>query len=342
LVGALYATGKSVDQLKIVMTDDVFTSVFSFRSAYKSRSFRRREDTRELSNALTIGLKHGISLRNSVLVDQGLNAFLDRQFLLYSERTDFNTLPIPFRCLSTDLNEACTVTFARGSIPDAVRATVSLPGIFQPFELNGHEFVDGAVLENLPNQAVQTMQADVVLAVSLPIKPVVKGELDSILGVLQRSFAVAIEGNERTSRKLANVVIEPDVSGFRDTDYLKARELAARGYEAAERQKSVLLRYTVSETEWKTYLAQHAARLPGPPGTLLRVRVKAPNESVTRAVERKFVPLVNHPPNTQAIEALLDEVRSDGRYEADYTTATRTPRRNPNPDHPSRIDRLCS
>jgi NTE family protein len=319
LVGALYATGKNVDQLKAVMTDDVFTSVFSFRSSYKSRSFRRREDTRELPNALTIGLKHGVSLRNSVLIDQGLNAFLDRQFLLYSDRTDFNTLPIPFRCLSTDLDDARTVTFARGSIPDAVRASVSLPGIFQPFELNGHEFVDGAVLENLPTQTVHAMQADVVLAVSLPIKPVGKGDLDSILGVLQRSFAVAIEGNERTSRKLANVVIEPDVSGFRDSDYLKAKDLAARGYEAAEKQKALLLQYTVSEAEWRDYLAQRAARLPGPPGTLRRVRVKAPNDSVTRAVERKFMPLVNKPPDTHAIEELLDEIRSDGRYEADYT-----------------------
>jgi NTE family protein len=319
LVGALYSTGKTIDQLKSVTTDDVFTSVFSFRAAYKSRNFRRREDSRELPNGLTVGLKHGVSFRNSVLIDQGLNAFLDRQFLRYDDRTDFNTLPIPFRCLSTDLNEARTVTFARGSIPDAVRASVSLPGIFQPFELNGHEFVDGAVLENLPTQTVHSMQADVVLAVSLPLRPVGKGDLDSIIGVLQRSFSVAIEGNERASRKLANVVIEPDVTGFTDTDYLKSKELAARGYEAAEKQKDALLQYAISDSEWEAYLAQRSARIAGPAGTLLQVRVKAPNESVTRAVERKFMPLVNKPADAKAIEALLDEVRADGRYDADYT-----------------------
>ncbi|WP_158793084.1 patatin-like phospholipase family protein [Granulicella sp. L60] len=325
LVGALYATGKSIDELKSATTDEVFNNVFSFRTAYKSRSFRRREDARELPNGLTIGLKHGVSLRNSVLIDQGLNAFLDREFLRYDDRTDFNKLPIPFRCLSTDLNEARTVTFARGSIPDAVRASVSLPGIFQPFELSGHEFVDGAVLENLPTQTVHAMQADVVLAVSVPLKPVGKGDLDSILGVLQRSFAVAIEGNERASRKLANVVIEPDISGFNDTDYLKSKELAARGYEAAEKQKEALLKYALSETQWSDYLVQRAGRRPGPPGNLLRVRVKAPNTSVTRAVEREFMPLVNHPVDTKAIESLLDDIRSDGRYEADYTIGYERP-----------------
>ncbi len=321
MVGALYASGKTVDQLKVVMTDEVFTNVFSLRPSYRSRSFRRREDERQLPNALTFGLKHGVSLRNSLLIDQGLNAFLDRQFLRYDDRTDFNRLPIPFRCLSTDLNAARTVTFARGSLPDAVRASVSLPGIFQPFELNGHEFVDGAVLENLPTQTVHAMKADVVLAVSLPLKPVGQGDLNSILGVVQRSFAVAIEGNERRSRELASVVIEPDVSGFSDGDYLKAKELAVRGYEAAERHREELLRYAVSEDRWTAYLAARAAKRPGPPGNLLRVRVKAPNDSVARAVQRMFLPLVGKPTDTKAIDALLDDIRADGRFEADYTIA---------------------
>jgi NTE family protein len=325
MVGALYSTGKSIDQLKSVMTNEVFTSVFSFEAAYKSRSFRRRQDSRQLPNALTIGLKHGVSLRNSVLIDDGLNAFLDRAFLRYDDQTDFNTLPIPFRCLSTDLNDARTVTFARGSLPEAVRASVSLPGIYQPFELNGHQFVDGAVLENLPTQTVHSMHADVVLAVSLPIKPVAGGDLNSIIGVLQRSFAVAIEANERASRKLADVVIEPTVTGFTDTDYLKTRDLAARGYEAAERQKDALLKYAVSDAEWQAYLALRASRLRGPVGNILRVRVTAPSPDVTRAVQRSFDTLINQPTDTRAIEARLSQIRSDGRYEADYTIGYETP-----------------
>ncbi len=117
MVSALYSTGKTPAQLKTIMNDTVFNSVFSFNPSYKSRNFRRREDSRELPNAVTIGLRHGVSFRNSVLTDQGLNAFLDRQFLRYDDRIEFNDLPIPLRCLSTDLNIAHTVTFARGSLP---------------------------------------------------------------------------------------------------------------------------------------------------------------------------------------------------------------------------------
>ena len=319
MVSALYSTGYTPDQLKDVMNDTVFQSVFSFSQTYTSKSFRRREDSRELPNGITIGLKHGVSFRNAVLTDQGLNAFLDRQFLRYDDRVEFNSLPIPLRCVSTDLNEAQPVTFARGSIPDAIRASVSLPGIYKPFEMNGHEYVDGGVLDNLPTSSVQAMDADVVLAISLPLSPVNQGNLNTILGVLQRSFSVAIEGAERQQRKLAKVVIMPELKGFTANDYLKTVELAKRGYAAAEANREALLPYTVSDADWTAYLDHRASLRRGPAGPVLRVRVDAPSLTARLAVERLFAPLVNQPVDTRKIEALLDQVRSDGRYDADYT-----------------------
>lgn len=324
MVGALYSTGKTIDQLKVVMNDDVFNQVFRISSSYKSRSYRRREDSRELPNALTVGLRHGVSLRNSVLTDQGLNSFLDREFLRYDDQTEFNSLPIPFRALSTDLTDAKPVTFARGSLPDAVRASVSLPGVYRPFEMNGHEYVDGGVLENLPTKTVRDMKADVVLAVSLPLEPVGKNDLNSILGVLARSFSVAIEANEAASRKLADVVITPDIAGFSATDYLRTEELAQKGYDAAEKQKALLMPYAVSDAEWAEYLAERNAKLHGPAGTLLAVRVKAPNADTQHVVEARFRGLLNQPVDTKRVEALLEDVRSDGRFDADYSVTYET------------------
>ena len=325
MVSALYSTGTPIDRLKIVMNDSVFNQVFRFDSSYSSRSFRRREDARALPNAITVGLRHGVSFRNSVLTDEGLNAFLDRRFFRYDDRVHFNSLPIPLRCIATDLTDAKAVTFARGSIPDAVRASVSLPGVYQPFTMNGHEYVDGGVLDNLPTSSVRDMKADVILAVSLPLQPVVGGDLGSLLGVLQRSFSVAIEGAEREQRKLAQVVIMPDLTGFTATDYLRTDDLSKRGYDAAERQKAALLPYAVSDDQWQQYLTARISKERVAPGPVLRVSIKAPSESVTRAIQRKFAPLVGHPVDTHAIESLLDEIRSDGRYEADYTVAYELP-----------------
>ena len=318
LVAALYSTGRTPAQLETVVDDKVFTSVFSFQDAFAALSFRRREDVRQLPNAVTIGLRHGVNFRNAVLTDQGLNALLAREFLAYDGRTNFNRLPIPLRCVATDLSTARAETFARGSIADAVRASVSLPAVYQPVAIDGHEFVDGGVLENLPTAAVQAMDADIVLAVSVPLSPLGKGDLGSLLGVLQRSFSVAIEGAEREQRKLAEVVIEPDLTGFSATDYLKSVELAKRGYAAAEANRRKLLPYAVADADWLAYKAHLASLRPAAPGRVLAVKVAAPAPRTRQAVERLLRPLLDEPLDAVKIEGLLDEVRSDGRYRADY------------------------
>jgi NTE family protein len=334
MLSALYSSGKTIDQLKAVMNDQVFSSVFSISTSYKALNYRRREDSRALPNAISVGLKHGVSFRNSVLVDQGLNAFLDRQFLAYNDETDFNSLPIPLRCIATDLTDADFATFTRGSLPDAVRASVSIPGVYRPYRIDGHEFVDGAILQNLPTQTVHDMHADVVLAVSLPIAPVNNNDFDSILGVVQRSFSVAIEGNERRSRDLATLVITPDLKGYNASDYLKTPELASIGYKAAEAHKDELLKYAVDDKQWAVYIAGRVSRLPGPPGTVLHVHVKAPNQQIAQAVQRSFRTIVDKPVDSKIIEALLDQVRGDGGYDADYTVGYETKPDAPGPGAP--------
>ncbi len=325
MVSALYATGRTPDELTTVMNDKVFSSVFTFSNAYTSRSFRRRQDARELPNGITVGLRRGVTFRNALLTDQGLNAFVQREFLRYDDRTDFNSLPIPLRCIATDLNTAEPATFARGSLPDAVRASVAIPAVFSPFELNGHEYVDGGILENLPTPAVRAMQPDVVLAVSLPLSPVGKGQLDSILGVVGRTASVAIEASEREQRKLADVVLIPDVSGFSPNDFLQTAGLAKRGYAAAEAHRAELLKYAVPDAEWQAYLAHRASLRRGPPAPVLEVKVNAPDRSASEEMRKLFTPMVNQPVNTARIEALLDEVRADGRYNADYTVGYHDP-----------------
>jgi NTE family protein len=305
--------------MKQVLDPEEVGRIFRIGSAYSSKSFRRREDARELPNGVAVGLKKGVSLRNALLTDVGLNELLDKEFIRYNDQIEFNNLPIPFRCRSTDLTDPKSVVFARGSIQDAVRASASLPGVFQPFDMGGHEYVDGAILNNLPTEDVKAMKADVVIAFSLPLSPVGKGDLDSIVGVLGRAFAVGIEVNEAREREMADVVIMPDIKGFTATDYSRTAEVAQRGYDATEAHKAELMKYALPDDQWEAYMAKRHAKERGPVGTVLEVKVKAPTPQVTAAVHRRFDPLVNKPVDTNKVQSLLADVRADGRYNADYT-----------------------
>ena len=166
---------------------------------------------------------------------------------------------------------------------------------------------------------VKAMHADVIIAVSLPLEPVGKGDLDSILGVLQRAFAVGIEANEAQERKLANILIVPEVKGFTANDYLKTDELAKRGYAAAEAHKAELLQYALNDADWAAYLAHRRSKERPPAGTVLQVKVKAPTPALTEYVQHIFQPVLNQPVDTAKVEALLAQLRADGRYDADYT-----------------------
>jgi NTE family protein len=325
ILSALYSTGHTPEQMQHILTDNNVSGVFRISSDYSALDYRRREEERQMPSGLTVGLRHGVSLRNSLLTDTGLNELLDREFLAYNDQTDFNNLPIPFRCQATDLNAAKTVTFARGSLQDAVRASASIPGVFRPFQLNGHEFVDGAVLENLPTPDVRAMGANVVIAISLPLAPVGKGDLDSILGVLQRAFSVGIEANEARDRKLADVVIMPDITGFTANDYLATKKLADRGYAAAEAHKDELLKYAVSQADWDAYLAHKAALQRPAAGNVIQVKVRAPTQQVADVTQTIFQPIIGKPVDPDEIEKKLAILRADGRYDADYTVGYALP-----------------
>ena len=161
LVGALYATGSTPAQMRALAVSDAFTRVFTLQTPYSDSSFRRRQDRRELPQAFTIGLRHRLTLRNALLTDRGVNEFLTGNLPDYNrQELDYDQLPIPFRCVATDLNTLESVTFASGPLPQAVRASISIPGVFPPVqERNGHYLVDGGILDNLPTGRSQARPA---------------------------------------------------------------------------------------------------------------------------------------------------------------------------------------
>ncbi len=320
LVGALYATGHTPRQMADLTTDRVFGNVFRLDQDFRDLNFRRRQDARYLPGGFNIGLKHGVSFRNGVLLDYGLNQFLSAQFLPYGAGFDFDNTPIPFRCVATDILVGREAVFNHGPLAEAVRASISIPGVFPPLEDGGHIYVDGALTENLPVDIVKhDLHADVVLAVSLPLTPPDKGDTNSLLGILGRSFSVASWSNEVRSRALADVLIQPIAPvGVGAADYAKSEELSAAGYKAAEEVRGKLLPYRLDDAAWATYVAERRARSTGQVGNIASIRVTAPTGHVADGVARTFAPLVAKPLHPPQVDAAENEVRSDGRYNAYY------------------------
>ncbi|MBS1813517.1 MAG: patatin-like phospholipase family protein [Acidobacteria bacterium] len=320
MLSAFYATGHSPDEIDKLTSDVVLNRVFRISTDYRQLNFRRREDERRIPGSIDVGLKHGISLRPGVLTDTALNGFLNETFLRYGGDRNFNSLPIPLRCVATDIGKGELHIFRKGSIADAVRASISLPAVFPPFVKDDHVYVDGAILENLPTETViSEFHPQAIIAVSIPLGRESKAEQASIFGVLTRSFSVASWANEQRSRKLADVVIEPDVNGLTTGDYTKALELGKHGYEAAEKKRAELLRYRVSDAEWEQYLSRRRSLLPPEPGTIRHVAVTGPTPALQRAIQKEAELMQGQPLTAQVINKELEQIRSDGRFVAGYS-----------------------
>ena len=107
ILAALYSTGKTPEQMEHIMTEQSVGQRLSYSVRVRCAATSAAAKIRAKSpNAIGLGLRHGASLRNSLLTDTGLNELLDKEFLAYNDQTDFNDLPIPFRCQATDLNAA--------------------------------------------------------------------------------------------------------------------------------------------------------------------------------------------------------------------------------------------
>ena len=323
LVGATYATGHSPAQMRALATSGAFMNVFTLQTPYVDSSFRRRQDSRQNPAVLAVGLAHGVALPNGLLTDRGVNQFLTTNLLGYNRtELDFNSLPIPFRCVATDLNTLQSVTFGAGPLAQAVRASISLPGVFPPVQnAAGHYLADGGIVDNLPTSALRNeLHADIVIAIRLQDAPLGNADVSSIVGVLNRAFTVGIVQNVERSLQLADLVVTVPVASYSGADYSKGGQLIREGYLAAEANSATLLRYALNEQDWAAYLADRNQRRRPQPGVLREVRVDGGEAGARQQVQADFKPLEGRPISAASTLNALNPVQSSGVYSAMFQT----------------------
>jgi NTE family protein len=260
LVGGVYATGRSPAEVKDVVETIDWDEVLRGQAPFNNLTFRRKEDARDIPASLQFGLRKGLQLPSGFNSGQQVSMILDNVALPYSEIHSFNDLPIPFACVATDLVSGKAYVFHDGSLSLALRATMSLPGLFTPVRSDDHLFVDGGLLDNLPIGAAKDMGADVVLGVHLETAPLSPDATLSSFGVLGRSISVMIAANQLRSMEQADLLLTVPLHDFSTMDYNKDEAIIKAGYDAAEAKASVLSAFSVDEATWQQYLAERNAR----------------------------------------------------------------------------------
>ena len=166
LVGGAFATGMDSDELQSFIASIDWDELFG-ASSFKYKNIRRKADARAYPSRLEFGLKGGIVPPTALNNGQGVELLLARITAPYFDIEDFDELPTPFRTVAVDLLSAQPVVIRSGSLADAMRATMSLPLIFPPMDVDGRILVDGGAMNNLPADVVRAMGASRVVAVNV-------------------------------------------------------------------------------------------------------------------------------------------------------------------------------
>lgn len=151
-------------------------------------------------------------------------------------RRRFEDLPIPFRAVAVDITTGEEVVLSSGSVATAVRASCSIPGIFEPTELGGRLLVDGGLVNDVPTDVVKTMGADVVIGVDLNADRVTNRRPENVIEVFFRSLNILIHNSAQRARRVADIMVVPRLEGFAYHDLGRLDELIVEGERALREQ----------------------------------------------------------------------------------------------------------
>jgi len=316
LLGGFYATGMSPEELKKLIEGVDWNKMLGDVTPYEDLSYRRKEDQRAYPNSLIIGLRNGLSLPSGLNSGQQIGLLIDKITLPYYNLESFEDLPTPFRCVATDLVNGKQVVFEKGSLAEALRSTMSIPGAFKPVFDKDRVLVDGGLVNNLPTDVVKQMGADIVIAVHLETAPLEAKDIKSLFSVLDQSVRVVVAESEVRGLARADAVVSVPLGGYTSTDYKQHDPIMQKGYDAASEKSGLLEKFALSDSEWQEHMREREAREKkvAPVPEFIQV-AGADTAQQTKSIEHFLAPLVGKPLNVEKLNRELTRLTGLGRYD---------------------------
>ncbi|MFZ4285507.1 patatin-like phospholipase family protein [Variovorax sp. HJSM1_2] len=265
IVGAAYATGMPLADIEKEMR--TLSTALLFRDVVREAVPPQRKNDDALNYVgPEIGISAGgMSLPKGAVAGVALEAVL-RRLTARQQDTHFDRLPIPFRAVATDLATSEMVVLDHGSLAQAVRASMAIPAVISPVELDGRLLVDGGVRRNLPVDVARSMGAEVIIAVNIGTPLLSKKEITSLLSASDQLLRILTATNVADSlRELTprDVLITPELSDISSSDFDHLPEAARAGEQAANEAHAALARYQMPEQAYAGLIAsRNAAQMP--------------------------------------------------------------------------------
>ena len=229
IVGALYAIGYTPDEIEKIMLEMDWDSFKNDNNERRYTSLKYKVQKEKYFFNLEMDDNYKLKIPKGVLTGEAFYLELKKLFAPVEGITDFDDLPIPFRAISTNINNGNRNVVGSGDLAKAVFMSMAIPTLLDPIEDNGEYYVDGGLVENLPVREVIEMGADIVIAVDISAASKTIDKDSNMFEILEKMTSYRGEEQFEKAKKLSDILIIPDVKSHSVADFTGLEGLIEKG-----------------------------------------------------------------------------------------------------------------
>ncbi|NOQ94121.1 MAG: BamA/TamA family outer membrane protein [Methylophaga sp.] len=262
IVGGLYASGMSSDEVAQQLENIDWDDVFNDKPSRPERSQRRKSDDLLYLAKGKLGVSDtGVQLPSAVVQGQKFDLILKALTLPVASIDDFDLLPIPYSAVAMDIATGEEVVLSSGDLSLAMHASMAIPAAFAPIELDGRLLVDGGSANNLPISVVREMGADIIIAIDISTPLLKKDELNGALAVIDQLTGILTSRNVAAQVKTLSendILIVPELGTISTMGFDRVLEAIEVGRVTGREVESELTKLSLDDASYQKYVSDHS------------------------------------------------------------------------------------
>ena len=235
IIGALYASGYSGNQLDSIFHEVDFDKLINDDLPRDAKAFYERDNSEKY--AVTLPFQNfKIKLPSALSRGQNTYALISKLTLHVNSINDFSKLPIPFFCIATNIETGQAVMLNSGNLAQSVMASGALPSLFQPVTINNQVLIDGGVVNNYPVDELRAKGMDVIIGVDVQDGLASIEELTSAPDVLVQINNFRTINDMKLKVKKTDIYIKPNIKDYTVVSFNEGAQIIENGKQAARKK----------------------------------------------------------------------------------------------------------
>ncbi|WP_073083351.1 patatin-like phospholipase family protein [Winogradskyella jejuensis] len=251
IIGSLYSSGYSGKQLDSIFKTIDFDVLINDKFSRNSKSLIERNNSERYALNLPFdGFK--VKLPSGLSRGQNVYNLLYKLLLPVKNIDDFSKLPVPFFCMSTNIETGMPVIMDKGNLAEAVTASGAFPSLFQPVPIDDKIYIDGGVTNNYPIEELRAKGIDIIIGVDVQDDLKDRKELESAPEILLQINNFRTINDMKVKRKLTDIYIKPDITNFSVISFSEGKDIVKTGEVAARKELQELIDLKKTQIDfWK-------------------------------------------------------------------------------------------